>query len=218
MENHLKSSDPSEPRMPLWLKLVYTLFVCVLVPVYLKNYGPTNFLYFCDVALLITLAAIWLESPLLASIPAVGIILPQTLWIIDFILVALGLPGLGMTDYMFDESKSFFLRFLSFFHFWLPIILVYLVYKLGYDRRAFMSWTVLAWGLILVCYFLMPTPPIPASNPNLPVNINYVYGLQVEAEQTWMPPLAYLGLMMVVLPVALFWPTHLVLARLFTSR
>lgn len=218
MGNQSNSGDLLEPRMPLWVKLVYTLFVCILVPVYLKKYGPTNFLYFCDVALLITLAAIWLENPLLASTAAVGIVLPQTLWIIDFLLVALGLPGLGMTDYMFDQHKDFFLRFLSFFHFWLPIILVYLVYELGYDQRALLYWTILAWGLMLVCYFFMPAPPALASKPNLPVNINYVFGLHEDRVQDAMPPLLYLALMMVVLPVCMFWPTHLVLERLCGSR
>ena len=42
---------------------------------------PVNFLFFCDVALLMTVAAIWLESPLLASVIAVGITLPQLLWV-----------------------------------------------------------------------------------------------------------------------------------------
>ena len=32
-------------RVPLWLKLVYSAFLAVLVPVYLHYYGPTNFLY-----------------------------------------------------------------------------------------------------------------------------------------------------------------------------
>ena len=60
-------------RIPLWLKLVYTAFVAVLVPVYLHYYGWTNFLYFCDVALILTLIGIWIESPLLPSMGAIGI-------------------------------------------------------------------------------------------------------------------------------------------------
>ena len=51
--------------------------MAVLVPVYWYYYGPTNFLYFCDVALFLTLAGIWLESPLLVSMCAVGIVAPQ---------------------------------------------------------------------------------------------------------------------------------------------
>ena len=41
--------------------------IIVLVPYYWRAYGPTNFLYFCDVALFLTLGAVWLESPLLAT-------------------------------------------------------------------------------------------------------------------------------------------------------
>ena len=59
---HLRS-----PRIPLWVKLLYTAFLCVLVPYYWSAYGPTNFLYYCDVALFMTLAALWTESALLAS-------------------------------------------------------------------------------------------------------------------------------------------------------
>ncbi|MFO0925454.1 MAG: hypothetical protein U0736_00215 [Gemmataceae bacterium] len=73
-----------ERRLPLGIKLL-TAFVAVLAPYYLHAYGPTNFVYFCDVALLMAVAAVWLESPLLASPPAVGILLPQTLWCIDFL-------------------------------------------------------------------------------------------------------------------------------------
>ena len=78
--------------MPLWLKLAYTAFMAVLVPVYWHYYGPTNFLYFCDVALILTLVGIWLESPLLISMCAVGILAPQALWVVDFVLNIFGVP------------------------------------------------------------------------------------------------------------------------------
>jgi len=64
-------------RLPLWLKLAYSAFMAVLVPVYWYYYGPTNFLYFCDTALILTLIGIWIESPLLVSMCAVGILAPQ---------------------------------------------------------------------------------------------------------------------------------------------
>ena len=47
-----------EPQIPLWVKLGYTLFVAVLVPIYLRHYGPANFLWFSDVALLATVPRI----------------------------------------------------------------------------------------------------------------------------------------------------------------
>jgi hypothetical protein len=201
--------------IPLWVKVVYTAFVAVLVPFYLLEYGPTNFLYFCDVALLMTLAAVWLESPLLASMPAVGILLPQALWQIDFLGTAVGLPITHMTDYMYDSARPLFTRGLSFFHFWLPLFLLWLVWRLGYDRRACVAWTLLAWVLLLVCYFLMPPPPVNPDYPNRPVNINYVYGLSDTAAQTWMPAPVYFTLVFLGLPVLIFLPTHLLLLKLF---
>ena len=103
-------------RVPLWLKFAYSAFMIVLVPVYWHYYGPTNFLYFCDVALFITLAGLWLESPLLFSMCAVGILAPQAVWVLDFVFNLFGAPLLGMTDYMFKHENSLFLRGLSLFH------------------------------------------------------------------------------------------------------
>lgn len=195
--------------------MAYTAFMAVLVPVYWYYYGPANFLYYCDVALFFTLAAVWTERSLLASAPAVGILIPQALWMADFLGTAVGVPLVGMTAYMFDENKSQFLRGLSFFHFWLPVFLVYLLIRLGYDRRAFWTWATLAWALMPICYFVMPPPPVPEDNPNAVVNINYVYGLDDAKAQTWMHPLAWLGLLMAGLPLVIYLPTHLILKRVF---
>ena len=128
-------------RIPLLVKILYTAFVAVLVPYYWYAYGPTNFLYFCDTALLLTTVAIWLESPLLASACAIGILIPQAVWVVDFLGSLLGAAPIGMTAYMFNPKLSLFTRGLSFFHFWLPFVLVWLVWKLGYDKRGLPLWT-----------------------------------------------------------------------------
>ncbi len=199
-------------RVPKLVKLAYTAFVAVLVPVYWHYYGPTNFLYFCDVALLLTVIAIWPENALILSMCAVGILIPQAVWVIDFTLNAAGVSLTGMTDYMFDASRSLFLRLLSLFHGWLPFLMVYLIGKTGYDRCALWSWTLLAWVLLLVSFFLMP-PPNP--HPGLtPVNINYVFGLSDYVVQPWVPRSTWFVGLLIGLPVFIFIPTHLVLARL----
>jgi putative ABC transport system substrate-binding protein len=54
-------------RLPIGLKFAYTAFMAVLIPVYWHYYGPTNFLYFCDVSLILVLIAIWQENALLAA-------------------------------------------------------------------------------------------------------------------------------------------------------
>jgi hypothetical protein len=199
-------------RVPLAVKLAYTAFMAVLIPVYWHYYGPTNFLYFCDVALIITLIAIWHENAQLISMCAVGILLPQAVWVADFLGNAAGFSLTGMTDYMFKTNHSLFLRALSSFHGWLPLLLLYLVRKIGYDRRAFWPWTALAWVLLLICFFLMP-PPMP--HPGLtPVNINYVWGLSDHAAQTWVPAWVWLTGLLIGMPLLVFAPTHFALMRM----
>jgi hypothetical protein len=210
------AARPEKARLiPLWVKVSYTAFLGVLVPYYWAAYGPTNFLYYCDVALFFTLVALWTEHSLPASMPAVGILLPQTLWCADFLGGLVGWPITGMTAYMFNPSLSLFTRGLSFFHFWLPILLVGLVWRPGYDRRALWAWTGVAWALMLECYLWLPSPPAPKEAPNTPVNINYVYGLSDERPQDWVDQRLFLGLMMIGLPLGIFLPTHWLLRTAF---
>jgi hypothetical protein len=204
-------------QIPITLKLAYTAFMAVLTPVYLANYGPTNFLYFCDIALLLTLAGIWTENRLLVSLPAVGILIPQALWVVDFLVQVSGHRMTGMTGYMFDQNRSLFLRGLSLFHGWLPFLLVYLVAKLGYDRRALPLWTGIAWVVCLICFFFLPPAGAHLADPKLPLNVNYVFGFDDGQPQTWIDSRAYLGLWMAMLLVGAFVPAHFALCRLSSA-
>jgi hypothetical protein len=58
--------------IPLPAKIAGAVFLAVLLPIYLKTYGPTNFLWFCDAALILTVIGMWLESSLLIGMCAVG--------------------------------------------------------------------------------------------------------------------------------------------------
>lgn len=205
------------PRIPTGLKLAYTAFMTVLVPVYWHNYGPTNFLFFCDVALFLTLAAVWSESALLASMAAVGILLPQMLWVVDFAGHFLGFKVVGMTDYMFNVNRPLFARSLSLFHGWLPFVLLFLVKRLGYDRRALPAWTGLAWVLMLVSFFFLPAPGSVPAGSSIPVNVDYVFGLSDSAPQAWMPAGAWLALLLAGLPVLVYVPTALLLKKFFRA-
>ena len=53
--------------IPLWIKISYTLFVAVLVPLYWVHHGPANFLWASDIALLATVIALWRESRMLSQ-------------------------------------------------------------------------------------------------------------------------------------------------------
>jgi hypothetical protein len=197
-------------RIPLPLKLASTGFVALLVPIFSKRYGATNFLYFCDCALLMTVVGAWLESPLLISMPAVGIIAVQTLWMVDFLGHAIGLQVLGMTDYMFISSTSLFLRGLSLFHAWLPLLLLWLVHRIGYDPRALPAWTALGTALLIISYSCLP-PPAPHDHPLEPVNVNLVFGFSGARPQSARPALWYLLLLIAAMPVLCYLPTHALL-------
>ncbi len=212
-----RDSSSSPRRIPLWIKIAYSAFLAVMVPTYWHDYGPTNFLYLCDAAALLTLAALWSGNALLASVAAVGIVLPQLVWVLDFGAHFAGLKITGMSDYMFDPKLPLFTRAISLFHGWLPFLLLYAVWRLGYHRRALAIWVGLAWALILVSYFWMPPPGSVLANPRQPVNINYVYGFSDHAPQHWMPAWAWLLTMMLGLPLLVWWPTHLALRRFFPS-
>ena len=188
---------------PLWLKIGYTIFVCLLVPVYWAKYGPANFLWFSDIALLLTLPALWLESSLLASMMAVGVLLLEIAWNLDFFgrLVS-GKSLFELSKYMFDPSIPLGVRALSLFHIVLPPLLLWMVYRLGYDERAFIAQTILAWVVLLLSYWLAKPSE----------NVNWVRGF--DKPQTTMSAPAYLALLMIGFPVLIYLPMHLVLKNL----
>lgn len=206
---------PNPGRLPLWLKILFALFLAVMVPVYAMNYGPTNFLYFCDISLFLTLVSMWTERSLPASMALTGIFVGQVLWCLDFFTELAGFHLVGMTSYMFDPRNPLFLRSLSFFHCWLPFLLLYMVKKLGYDRRALWSWTAVAWTLCLVAYFFFPPAGAVLADSKIPRNINYVFGFDDAAPQTWMPAPLYLVVWMLALFLIGFLPAHLIFKKGF---
>ena len=190
--------------IPIWLKIAYTLFICVLVPAYWRFWGPQNFLWFSDIALLTTAVALWLESSLLASMMMLAIALPELAWNADFFgRLLMGRHLFGLSEYMFDPKRPGWLRALSLFHVVLPIVLVWMVHRLGYDRRAWLFQTLAALVLLPLTFVLTA----PAEN------VNWVYG-PGSRPQTALPRLLYLALVMLVFPLGIYLPVHLLLSRL----
>jgi hypothetical protein len=189
--------------IPLWIKIVYTLFAVITVAVYAVKYPLGNFLWFSDIALVLTVPALWLESSLLASMMAVGVLLPEGFWNAGYFgRLLTGKRLEGLTDYMFDVRKPRYLRALSLFHVFLPVLLVWMVSRLGYAPQALMAQTILAWIVLLLTYWL--------TDPSL--NVNWVFGPE---KRTWLPPLGHLAFLMIAYPVLLYLPTHLLLRALF---
>lgn len=192
-------------QVSLWIKVAYTLFVLILIPVYWKYWGPANFLWFSDVALFLSVGAMWMESRLLASMMAVGVLLPELYWNLELIVrLTSGNRLAGLTDYMWNKKHPLFLRLLSLFHVFLPITIILMLKWFGYDPSALLFQTVLAWVILFLCYKL--TPPS--------ANINWVFGLG-NAPQHKIPSKYFLMLMMAVYPLLVFLPTHFILKAIF---
>lgn len=158
-------------------------------------------------ALLAMVIALWRENRLITSTVAVAALLPELGWNLDFfarLLAGRDMIGLDATAYMFNPAQPLWLRGLSLFHVFLPALLVYMLYRLGYDRRAWLAATLLCWVVLPVTYLF--------TDPER--NVNWVFGLG-EQPQTWLPaPLYLLGLML-LFPLCVYLPTHLALQKAF---
>src|SRR5882757_6901342 len=95
---------PGAGPIPLWVCIACSVWVGILIPSYIKTFGWANFLWFSDLALFMTAAALWLDSRWLFSMAVVSVLLLEILWNFDFFLRLLtGVRTVGLTDYMFDS-------------------------------------------------------------------------------------------------------------------
>jgi len=203
------SSIIKNANFPVWLKILVTLYVIVLIPVYWIELGPANFLWFCDIALLTMVVALWRESQLLVSIVAVGMLLPELAWNLDFfgrVITGKHLFGLTGTTYMFTDVKPITVRVLSLFHVFLPLLTIAMLYKLGYDHRAWLIQSIIIWIVLPMSYWF--SSPV--------ANINFVFGLGGDL-QNWMAPYMWVGMLMMFFPLCVYLPTH-VLLKQFVKR
>jgi hypothetical protein len=187
-------------RIPLWLKVAWTVWLLIWAPVYWRQYGTQNFLYFCDIGNLLIGIGLWLESELIFSWVACGVLLFQTLYAIDLAgALLVGHHIIGGTEYMFDSGAPLAIRLLSLFHVATPPLLVWAIWRLGYDPRGWKLQTLTAWIVVPINYFWRPE-----------MDVNWARGLFLH-EQHAMPGLVYLAGYLVVVPALVYFPTHLFL-------
>jgi len=193
-------------RLPLWLKIGWTLWLLIWAPVYWHQYGAQNFLYFCDIGNILIGIGLWLESPLIFSFAACGLLLFQSLFIIDLGGALLtGHHFIGGTEYMFDPHLSLWVRLLSLFHIVTPPLLLWAIWRLGYDPGGWKLATLTTWIVVPINYFWRPEQ-----------DVNWARGLFFH-EQHVVPGWVYLVVYLIVAPVVIYLPTHLFLRRLTRS-
>jgi hypothetical protein len=192
-------------RIPLWLKIGWSVWVAVWIPLYWRQYGPTTFLWLCDVANLLILAGLWTESALLFSWQAVSVLLVQIAYTADVLgRLLFGRHLIGGTEWMFQDDIAMKIRVASFFmHTAAPPVLIWGVWRLGYDRRALRVQLATACVLLPASWFCGEK-----------LNLNWVWG-PFNRPQRWMAPGLFVPLCILGYSVLLFLPTHLLLSRFF---
>jgi hypothetical protein len=194
-------------RIPLWLKLLWTAWVIAWAPVYWRQYGLQNFLFFCDLGNILIAAALWIESPLIFSSQASGLLLFQSLFTIDLAgAVVSGRHLIGGTEYMFDPHVALFIRLLSLFHLVTPPVLLWAIWRLGYDQRGWKLQTLITLIVIPINYFWRPQ-----------FDVNWARGPFFH-EQHAVPGFVYVLGYLIIVPSAVYFTTHRFLVWFFQLR
>ncbi len=194
---------PSPHTFPVlrWFSL---LWMVVWLPAYFRVWGWANLLHLCDVAVILSFVGIWLANPLLLSSQAVSSVAAGFFWVMDVgSRLATGRFLIGGTEYMWDTHYPLWVRLLSTFHIGLPLVLLWTLQKVGYDRRALALQSTIAAFLLMVSRFL-----------SAQLNMNYAYRDPVF-HRTWGPALAHLAVIFIPLVALIYWPTHLLLSWFF---
>jgi hypothetical protein len=193
------SSHPF-PRLrwlaPLWL--------AVYLPAYALAYGWVNFLFLCNVGVVLTALGLWLGHRLLLSAAAVGALFVGFVWVLDSGgRLLLGEHPLGVTAYMWDPQFPLFTRLLSLYHVGWPLLLLALLAKIGYDRRGWALQGALALPLVVAGRFL-GTPE---------ENINYAFTDPIWGVQLG-PPAVHLATIAAATIALVFGLSHRLLVAL----
>ena len=177
------------------------------VPAYASVWGFSNFLHLCDVAVILTCVGLWSGSALLLSSQAVSSLLIDLLWAVDAATRLLtGRHLLGGTEYLWDPGFPLAVRLLSLFHLVWPLLLVWSLRRVGYDRRGFRLQVALASCLLVASRFTDPR-----------LNINFAFRDPIF-HRVLGPAPVHVAVSIVGLAVLVYLPVHLVLARLLGEQ
>lgn len=190
--------------MPPWVRWASILWLIVWFPVYLHAWGATNFLHLCDIAVILSCAGLFLENSLLLSSQAVSSLVIDLIWSLDVAWrFFLGRHLVGGTEYLFDAHYALGVRLLSLFHVALPIVLLWVLVRTGYDRRGFALQSAIALGAMVA-----------SRCTSAAANINYAFR-DPFFHRAWGPAPVHVAITFVALAAVVYLPTHLALEKLF---
>jgi hypothetical protein len=188
------------------LRWAAVLWLAVWVPTYAVFYGLGNFLHLCDVAVLLTCIGLWRGSALLLSMQALTSMLIDLTWDLDLgWRLVTGRHLLGGTEYMWEEKYPLWVRLLSLFHLILPVLLLWALRRVGYDRRALPIQSIL--GLVLIAAARLVGPE---------ANVNFSWR-DPFFHRSWGAAPLHVAVIFAGLIAVVYGPTHFVLSRLYPA-
>ena len=193
-----------KPNFPTWLRVSAILWLWLWMPAYYQAWGWENFLHFCDVALILSCLGFAFQNRLLLSTQTLGCLAICIVWTLDAAFrLALGRHLIGGTEYMFDRTIPEWLRALSLYHIALPIVLLWAIFRIGYDARAWRVQSAIAAAILIASRFVAPDQ-----------NLNSAFADPVF-HRAWGPWPIHLGAMYILLLFVLYLPFHQLLLRYF---
>ncbi len=193
-------------QIPTWLRWTSLLWLALWFPVYWIYWRPSTFVHLCDVAVILTCIGLWSCNSLLLSSQAVSSPLVDLVWCFDVGWAALWAKHpIGGTEYMWDATRPYWVRMFSLFHLIWPFLLLWAIFRVGYDRRGWILQSGIA-AIVLAVSRLLPRD----------LNFNYAF-TDPFFRRAWGPPPVHLAITLAVLIGAVYLPTHWVLAKCFTQ-
>jgi hypothetical protein len=189
------------PRVE-WIGLVWLL---VYLPVYQSAYGLRNFLFLCNIGVILTAIGLIARSRLLISSQAIAAPVIALAWAIDMAWkFATGDFLYGATSYMWDPAFPLFARLLSLYHVAWPLLLWWLLRRIGYDPRGWPLQAAIAALAMIAGRWLAPAAE----------NINFAWADPFWGRQLGPAPM-HLLICWGVLSVVAYGATHTLLRRAF---
>jgi hypothetical protein len=189
-----------------YLRWAAVAWLILWIPTYAAVYGFGNFLHLCDVAVLLTCVGLWRGSALLLSMSALTSIVIDLAWDLDLaVRLVTGRHLLGGTEYMWETKYPLWVRLLSLFHLVLPVLLLWALRRVGYDRRALALQS--AIGLFFVAAARAVGPD---------ANVNFAWR-DPFFHRSWGPAPVHVLVIFVGLLLLVYGPTHAILSRVYAE-
>lgn len=191
--------SPCFPR----LRWVFVAWVAVYVPAYTLAYGVANFLFLCNLTVILAATGVWTCSRILLSSQAVSILLVGAVWTVDLVsrLIS-GSHLIGGTEYMWDPRWPLVTRLMSLHHVVLPVLLVTTLRRVGYDRRGYLLQSAIAVAGVAAGRLFGPV-----------ANINGAFADPI-LKRTWGGAATHVAVVAGFLVLVAYPLTHLLLMRL----